>query len=118
MYCSPTLRLCRSSTRLSARRCPNSRTRGRPGTRRDVVLRLLLLKHMRNWSYQVLEREVRANLGFAIEWPHLETAAFATARTRRSPAQPETYAAKTLRGSRWLLTLSAAVYPQIEISPL
>jgi IS5 family transposase len=25
-------------------------------------LRLLLLKHMRNWSYQVLEREVRANL--------------------------------------------------------
>jgi IS5 family transposase len=27
-----------------------------------VVLRLLLLKHIRNWSYQVLEREVRANL--------------------------------------------------------
>jgi IS5 family transposase len=25
-------------------------------------LRLLVLKHMRNWSYQVLEREVRANL--------------------------------------------------------
>jgi len=45
-----------------ARRCPNSRTRGRPGTPADVVLRLLLLKHMRNWSYQVLEREVRANL--------------------------------------------------------
>ena len=45
-----------------ARRCPNSRTRGRPGTPADVVLRLLILKHMRNWSYQVLEREVRANL--------------------------------------------------------
>jgi IS5 family transposase len=45
-----------------ARRYPNSRTRGRPGTPADVVLRLLLLKHMRNWSYQVLEREVRANL--------------------------------------------------------
>ena len=28
----------------------------------EVVLRLLLLKHMRNWSYDVLEREVRANL--------------------------------------------------------
>ena len=28
----------------------------------EVVLRLLLLKHVRNWSYQVLEREVRANL--------------------------------------------------------
>ena len=28
----------------------------------EVVLRLLLLKHVRNWSYEVLEREVRANL--------------------------------------------------------
>jgi IS5 family transposase len=27
-----------------------------------VVLRLLILKHIRNWSYEVLEREVRANL--------------------------------------------------------
>ena len=27
-----------------------------------MVLRLLVLKHVRNWSYQVLEREVRANL--------------------------------------------------------
>jgi IS5 family transposase len=26
------------------------------------VLRLLILKHLRNWSYQVLEHEVRANL--------------------------------------------------------
>jgi IS5 family transposase len=26
------------------------------------VLRLLILKHVRNWSYEVLEREVRANL--------------------------------------------------------
>jgi IS5 family transposase len=45
-----------------AHRWPKSRTRGRPGTPADVVLRLLLLKHMRNWSYHVLEREVRANL--------------------------------------------------------
>jgi IS5 family transposase len=45
-----------------ARRWPKSRTRGRPGTPAEVVLRLLLLKHMRNWSYSVLEREVRANL--------------------------------------------------------
>jgi len=42
-----------------ARRSPKSRTRGTPA---EVVLRLLLLKHIRNWSYQVLEREVRANL--------------------------------------------------------
>jgi IS5 family transposase len=27
-----------------------------------VVLRLLILKHVRNWNYDVLEREVRANL--------------------------------------------------------
>jgi IS5 family transposase len=45
-----------------AQRWPHSRTRGRPGTPAEVVLRLLLLKHMRNWSYRVLEREVRANL--------------------------------------------------------
>jgi IS5 family transposase len=45
-----------------ALRWPQSRTRGRPGTPAEVVLRLLLLKHIRNWSYRVLEREVRANL--------------------------------------------------------
>jgi len=45
-----------------ARRWPLSRTRGRPGTPADVVVRLLLLKHMRNWSFRILEREVRANL--------------------------------------------------------
>jgi transposase, IS5 family len=45
-----------------ARRWPKSRTRGRPGTPADEVLRLLLLKHIRNGSYHVLEREVRANL--------------------------------------------------------
>ena len=45
-----------------AKRHPQSRTCGRPGTPAEVVLRLLVLKHMRNWSYGVLEREVRANL--------------------------------------------------------
>jgi hypothetical protein len=44
-----------------AGRHPQSK-RGRPGTPAEVVLRLLVLKHMRNWSYGVLEREVRANL--------------------------------------------------------
>ncbi len=39
-----------------------SRTRGRPQTPAEVVLRLLILKHLRNWSYEALEREVRANL--------------------------------------------------------
>ena len=45
-----------------AKRHPQSRKCGRPGTPAEVVLRLLVLKHMRNWSYGVLEREVRANL--------------------------------------------------------
>ena len=40
----------------------HSRTRGRLGTPAEVVLRMLALKHVRNWSYEVLEREVRANL--------------------------------------------------------
>jgi len=44
------------------KRHPKSRSRGRLGTPAEVVLRLLVLKHVRNWSYEVLEREVRANL--------------------------------------------------------
>src|SRR6516225_9225533 len=43
-------------------RYPESRRRGREQTPAEVVLRLLLLKHIRNWSYDTLEREVRANL--------------------------------------------------------
>jgi len=39
-----------------------SRTRGRHQTPAEVVLRMLILKHVRNWSYQTLEREVRANV--------------------------------------------------------
>ena len=44
------------------RRHPQSRRRGREQTPAEVVLRLLLLKHVRDWSYEVLEREVKANL--------------------------------------------------------
>src|ERR1051325_10787075 len=44
-------------------RChPNSRTRGRLGLPAEIVTRMLLLKHIRNWSFDVLEREVRPNL--------------------------------------------------------
>jgi len=43
-------------------RHPNSRRRGRRGIPAETVLRLLILKHVRNWSYDALEREVRANL--------------------------------------------------------
>jgi IS5 family transposase len=45
-----------------ARRHPESRSRGRLGAPAEIVLRLLVLKHVRNWSYHALEREVRANL--------------------------------------------------------
>jgi IS5 family transposase len=43
-------------------RRPHSRTHGRPGTPAEVVLRMLLLKHIRDWSFADLEREVRGNL--------------------------------------------------------
>ncbi len=44
------------------KRHPKSRSRGRQGAPAEVVLRLLILKHVRNWSYEALEREARANL--------------------------------------------------------
>jgi IS5 family transposase len=46
-------------------RCRKSKTRGRPGTTAEVTLRLLLLKHIRDWSYETLVREVRANPGLS-----------------------------------------------------
>ena len=45
-----------------SKRCKKSKTRGRPGTTAEVVLRMLLLKHMRGWSFEGVTREVRANL--------------------------------------------------------
>ena len=45
-----------------SKRCKKSKTRGRPSTPAEVVLRMLLLKHMRGWSYEDVSREVRANL--------------------------------------------------------
>ena len=44
------------------KRCPKSRTRGRLGVPAEIVLRMLLLKHIRDWSFAELEREVRPNL--------------------------------------------------------
>ena len=43
-------------------RHPQSRRRGRHQTPAEVVLRMLLLQHVRNWSYETLERAVRDNL--------------------------------------------------------
>jgi IS5 family transposase len=43
-------------------RWPQSRRRGRLGTPAEVVLLMLILKHLFDWSYDDLEHEVRANL--------------------------------------------------------
>ena len=44
------------------RRRPKSRRRGRKQTPAEVALRLAVLKHVRNWSFEETEREVRANV--------------------------------------------------------
>jgi len=44
------------------KRWPQSRRRGRLGTPAEVVIRMLILKHLFDWSYDDLEHEVRANL--------------------------------------------------------
>ena len=45
-----------------AQRWSQSRTRGRPGTPAEVVLRMLVLKRVRGWSFDETEREVRSSL--------------------------------------------------------
>jgi hypothetical protein len=44
------------------KRHPKSKSRGREGTSAETLMRLMILKHIGNWSYVTLEREVRANL--------------------------------------------------------
>ena len=45
------------------RRRPKSAVRGRPGTPAAVVLRMLVLKHLYDWSFEECEREVRGQSG-------------------------------------------------------
>jgi IS5 family transposase len=45
-----------------AQRHPESQRRGRLGTPADVVLRMLVLKHLYDWSFDECEREVRGSL--------------------------------------------------------
>jgi len=45
-----------------ARRHPQSSRRGRLGTPATVVLRMLVLKHLSDWSFDECEREVRGSL--------------------------------------------------------
>src|SRR3954451_6921514 len=79
-------------------RHPKSKSRGRQGTPAEVVLRLLLLKHIRNWSYEVLEREVRANLVY---------------RDFTRVGAGKTPDAKTM--GRWGVALGADVIKQIHV---
>ena len=79
------------------KRHPKSQSRGRLGTPAEVVLRLLILKHIRNWSYVVLEREVRANLVYR---------EFTRVGAGKTPD------AKTM--GRWGLALGADVIKQIH----
>ena len=44
------------------KRHAKSRMLGRQQTPAEVALRMLILKHVRNWSYETLEREVRCNV--------------------------------------------------------
>jgi IS5 family transposase len=46
------------------KRWPQSRRRGRLGTPAEVVIRMLILKHLFDWSYDDMEREVRAKLEY------------------------------------------------------
>jgi hypothetical protein len=80
-----------------ARRHPQSRRRGRPGVPAEVVLRVLVLKHIHNWSDQVLEREVRANL---------------VDRDFTRVGDAKTPEAKTM--GRWGVVLGPAVIEQIH----
>jgi IS5 family transposase len=79
------------------RRHPQSGTRGRKGTPAEVVLRLLVLKHLKDWSYETLEKEVRPNLVYR---------QFARIGGERVPD------AKTM--VRWGMALGPAVIRQIH----
>ena len=67
-------------------RRPRSRTHGRPGTPAEVVLRMLLLKHIRDWSFAELEREVRGNLLYR-EFTHIGAEKVPDAKTLARLAQ-------------------------------
>src|SRR5580704_7189680 len=51
-----------------AKRRPKSSSRGRQGTPAEVVLRLLILKHIRNWSYEALEHPLSDRLELVGRW--------------------------------------------------
>ena len=55
-------RLLTLSTQVLARRSPSSTKAGREGIAPDRLLRCVVLKHIKGWSYRELHRELRASL--------------------------------------------------------
>jgi transposase, IS5 family len=72
--------------RALRQRHPRSGTHGRPGTPAEVVLRMLLLKHIRDWTFAELEREVRSNLLYR-EFTHVGAEKVPDAKTMGRLAQ-------------------------------
>ena len=83
-----------------AKRHRLSRTRGRRGFAAEVVVRLLVLKHARNWSYTILEREVRANLVYR-KFTRVGFAKMADAKTWASGAWPSDPRSSNRSTSEW-----------------
>ena len=50
--------------RAQAHRRPHSATRGRRGTPAEVVLRMLVLRHLRSWTFARLEWEVTGSIAY------------------------------------------------------
>jgi hypothetical protein len=63
-----------------SKRHSRSRTRGRPGTSADVVLRLLAIKPIFNWSFADVEREVKGSLLYR-QWAHVGAGAAPNRKT-------------------------------------
>jgi transposase, IS5 family len=64
----------------------HSSTRGRAQTPAEMALRLLLLKHLRNWSFDTLEREVKMNLAYR-DFTHIGLGKVPDAKTLARIAQ-------------------------------
>jgi transposase, IS5 family len=64
----------------------HSATRGRSQTPAEIALRLLLLKHVRNWSFDTLEREVKMNLAYR-DFTHIGLGKVPDAKTLARIAQ-------------------------------
>ena len=59
MLCCRTMRSSRQPTKLWRIAIATAAVHGWPGFLAEVVLRLLVRKHVRNWSNAVLQRDVR-----------------------------------------------------------